>query len=339
MKLTTFIWFLVIIVVLLACNKNVGEKEKMSQFFEKDTVTILVTDSGLGGLSVAADVVERLKSSGVFKKADVVFFNAQPHLESGYNDMETTAQKVAVFENALQSMYENYDPDILLIACNTLSVLYELTPFSESAGIPVVGIVETGVELIDKQKESAADQRVIIFATRTTVNQDKHRQALLARGWSAENIITQACPGLAGRIERGVDRDTTRALINKYVKQAAENISNDDTPVLVSYNCTHFPYADYLFRKAFAEQGIAVKNFLNPNPLMGDFIFDGRYLNRYPETMTRVQVVSQAELTVGKIEAISGLIAPVSPETANALLNYDFKPNLFPWRSIAEGQN
>jgi hypothetical protein len=48
----------------------------LNNIFEKEDITIVVTDSGLGGLSVAADVTERLKDSGIFRSARIIFFNS-----------------------------------------------------------------------------------------------------------------------------------------------------------------------------------------------------------------------------------------------------------------------
>jgi len=56
------------------CSSKLTDDQKLENFFSKDSVSIIVTDSGLGGVSVAADVVERMKNGGIFKKVDVVFF-------------------------------------------------------------------------------------------------------------------------------------------------------------------------------------------------------------------------------------------------------------------------
>jgi len=49
---------------------------------QRSDVTILVTDSGLGGLSVAADLAARLPASGIVRSARIVFVNAEPDVGS-----------------------------------------------------------------------------------------------------------------------------------------------------------------------------------------------------------------------------------------------------------------
>ena len=342
MRLSQYILLIFTSLLILAgCQKSDGQltdAEKLEKFFSKDDVIILVTDSGLGGLSVAADVTKRMEGSGVFRTVDVTYFNAQPHAKSGYNSMKTTEQKVAVFENALNAIEKNFKPDLILIACNTLSVIYEYTEFSKKTNIPVVGIVGTGVDLIHSKIAKDENARVFLFATKTTVKQDKHRIKLAEMGIAKDRIITQACPKLAGRIERGSHSDTTIALVNKYVKELTADLPESDQPAYVSYNCTHYGYVDDIFQDAFKKAGVEVKEFLDPNPLMADFIFDKKYLDRFDKTKVSVRVVSQPELPPGRIASIYDLIEPVSAETAEALFEHEYTPELFAWKSIAEAQ-
>jgi len=333
-----YFFSLLIILLLTQCETEAPKKsfdEQLNDFFKKENVKIVVTDSGLGGVSIAADVVDRMKDSGVFKNVEVIFFNAQPHKKSGYNSMKTTEQKVEVFNNALKAMEEHFKPDLLLIGCNTLSVLYDYTEFSKRAKFPVVGIVGTGIDLINQKIKKDPNSKVLIFATKTTVKQGQHKNGLIKKGLNADDIYAEACPKLAGRIERGPDSDTTKSLVNIYVKDAIEKYKVAGEPLYVSYNCTHYGYVDTLFKEAFKANGVEVKEFLDPNPLMADFMFTKEHKNRFKGTNISVRIVSQPELSPGKLGAIYGLIEPISPETAEALMDYEFTPDYFEWESIA----
>lgn len=336
MKRVTKYFVGLIILFSVGCQTKTFN-EKINEFFKKENVKILVTDSGLGGVSVAADVVQRMKNSGVFKNVEVIFFNAQPHAKSGYNSMKTAEQKIEVFNNALNAMEENFNPDLLLIACNTLSVLYDYTEFSKTADFPVVGIVGTGVDLIKQKMDQDKNSKVLLFATKTTVKQGKHKEQLTKLGIPKENIITQACPKLAGRIERGPESDTTKSLVNQYVKEILQKIDKNDSLLFVSYNCTHYGYVDNIFQNTFEQNGIKIIDYLDPNPFMADFIFIEKYLGRYERTEIFVRIVSQPELSPGKLGAIYGLIEHVSVETADALMEYEYTPNYFEWESVVKG--
>ncbi|MCA9734479.1 MAG: aspartate/glutamate racemase family protein [Deferribacteres bacterium] len=339
MQLRQKYWlFPLLFLFILACNPKpagMSEAEKLDNFFAKESVKIVVTDSGLGGVSVAADVVERIKTAGVFKNVDVIFFNAQPHINSGYNSMKTNEEKVAVFNNALEAMDKNLHPDLILIACNTLSVLYDLTNYAKVATIPVVGIIETGVDLINSRMEKSKKSKVIVFATKTTVEKGKHKAGLMEIGYPEDRIVTEACLNLAGNIERGPESDTTKALVYKYVDEILPQVNEGDE-LFVSYNCTHYGYVDKVFQQAFKDKGIEVKEFLDPNPLMANFIFDEKYRNRYDSTEVSVKIISQPELSPGRQAAIYELIAPTSQQTADALFEYTFTPDFFEWESVAK---
>lgn len=67
---------------------------RIGRLAQKDTITVLVTDSGLGGLSVCADIEARARRSGLYRQIRIIFANALPESNRGYNKMKTTAEKV-----------------------------------------------------------------------------------------------------------------------------------------------------------------------------------------------------------------------------------------------------
>jgi glutamate racemase len=328
-------------ILLFSCATSPHEKpteDPLNYFFKKDSVVILVTDSGLGGLSVAANVVKRMDSLGVFSSAQVIFFNAQPSKEQGYNSMKTAEQKIAVFNSALEAMATNFKPDILLVACNTLSVLYDYTEFSKSNSIPVIGVVEAGVKLMGDAKQKNENASILLFATRTTVNQDSHREGLAKLGLDPKQVITQSCPSLAGAIERGTQSTETDSLVELYTKNAIANLPEGTDEVYVSLNCTHYPYIKDLFSKKIESEGLSVAEVLDPNPYMADILFPEKYVNRISDPEVTVYVLSQPVLDDDRIASIGPLIKKMSPITAEALENWDFDPQFFEWESIVNAE-
>ena len=318
-----------LIVLITFCGEDMKQDKTLSDLFNKKVVTILVTDSGLGGLSVAADLTARLPQSGIFEKARVVFFNALFHPGSGYNFLPSEAEKVRIFNIALEAMEEKYNPDLLLIACNTLSVIFDQTAFAKKTKIPVFGIVETGVDLISKQFDADPDAIAIIFATQTTIETNSHKNMLIERGYEKEKIIGLPCSMLADYIEEGANSEMTTLLISEYVSQALEKINNPDAPAFASLNCTHYGYSMGQFKDAFKDAGYPEIKIINPNPEMSDFLFNPKYLNRYSETEVSIEVVSKTKITKEKIASLGKLVEKISPRTANAAKNFLYDPDLF----------
>lgn len=311
------------------CSRQKTLDQQLAEFFDNAEVTILVTDSGLGGLSVAADVAGRLPKSGVFDKARIVFFNSLFHNRSGYNSLDSEAEKVRIFDTALDAMGKKYDPDLLLIACNTLSVLYDKTRFAKKAKFPVIGIVETGVDLIAQQFDKTPDATAIIFATKTTIGSNSHKNRLVSRGYPGDQILGQACHRLAGAIERGFDSEETMKYIHEFVPQALEKRHDPHRTIFASLNCTHYGYSINQFKEVFKEAGYPDIEIIDPNPKMADFLFESQYLNRYPETRVTIEVVSKTDVSEQERASLGSLLRITSPDTDAAFQNYRYDPELF----------
>ncbi|MFZ5516085.1 MAG: glutamate racemase [Candidatus Zhuqueibacterota bacterium] len=320
----------IILMLTLQCSKKKDIHVMVNEFFQADTdVTILVTDSGLGGLSVAAELAARLPQSGVFENVRIIFYNSQYHDYYGYNSLKNESEKVRIFDSALKAMKKSYHPDMLLIACNTLSVLYDKTGFAQRANYPVIGIVELGVDLMEQEFERQPEATVLIFATETTIGSGAHKKLLIERGIPAERIIGQSCPRLAGRIEEGPASEETIGLITKYVGKALDKLGAEPVPIFASLNCTHFGYSMQQFSDAFAAAGHAGIRIIDPNPSMAALLFKPEFMHRFPATNVSVEVVSKGKLGEKEINSISSLLEKTSPQTADALRRYEHRPDLF----------
>lgn len=314
------------------CASSAPSSPDLSRFFQRERATIAVTDSGLGGLSVMAGAIQRMKETGIFKGADFVFFNALFSLEGGYNSLKTREDKVEIFNSALESLEKKFRPDLILIGCNTLSVLYEDTPFSRKTKILVIGIVEAGVELISQGLSGHSDSSVIIFGTPTTISEETHKKRLIEQGFAASRIIVQSCPELENYIEKDYAGDETEMLISGCVDEALQKIAAPLPALLVSLNCTHYGYSLPLWEKAFHDAGIKPLAILNPNSRLVDSLFKPEYLNRYKKTEITARVVSMVEISQEKALSLGKWLQDTSPETAAALRNYELNSALFEWK-------
>ena len=119
----------------------------MTSFQDKNDISLLITDSGLGGLSVCADIVENLIKYRPCEHAKLTYFNAWPEQNRGYNLLPDMSERIRVFNCALEAM-EKFKPDMIMIACNTLSTIYPRTGFSRRTKVPVMGIIDLGVSMI-----------------------------------------------------------------------------------------------------------------------------------------------------------------------------------------------
>jgi len=335
-KFSIQILSLVAIFALLLCScaerQTFAREDDLADFFDKKDVTIVVIDSGLGGLSILGDAAERMKKEKVFQNVHFVFFNALFSNEGGYNSLKTRDQKLRIFDSALDSLKGKYAPDLILIGCNTLSVLYEDTRFSWHSVIPAVGIVGAGVDLIAQNLKAHPESKVILYGTQTTVSEDTYTQELEKKGFLPERIVSQACPELVSYIEKGYDSDETEMLILAYVDEALQKLGDPDPELYVSFNCTHYGYSMDLWERAFENLGVKPRAFLNPNFRMNDFLFPSPYKERYKKTEISIRAVSMVEIADEKIRSIGRWLEELSPQTADALRDYTYDPELFEWK-------
>lgn len=318
-------------------DSTLARQDQAPPPLSKPEVTIVITDSGLGGLSVAADVAERMRIAGPFQKVDLVFFNALFSNNSGYNGLPDRNTKIRIFNSALESMERRLSPDLIIIACNTLSVLFDSTPFARRSSVPVKGIVKTGVDLIAENLKARPDTKVILLGTQTTIEEDAHRARLIERGFLPERILPQACPDLVPYIERGHNSSETEMLIFAYVDEALQKYSNGRHSLFVSFNCTHYGYALDLWKKAFAEFDVRPLAYLNPNSRLADFLFKGKNRTRYSNPEISMRALSMVEISEAQILSIGGWLDKISPKTAAALRAYRLTPDLFEWKSLVDG--
>jgi len=169
----------------------------MQDWKNKQHLSLLITDSGLGGLSICAGIVRRLVDARRFKGLSVVYFNAWPMQDKGYNYLDDDAARVRVFGNAIHSM-NRYNPDLILIACNTLSVVFQQGGLAARTPTPVVDIISFGVDMIEEKLKGRPQSAVLLLGTRTTIASGVHKKQLVDRGIARSRIFQQDCHGLAG---------------------------------------------------------------------------------------------------------------------------------------------
>ena len=305
-----------------------SDSDKFNRFYEKNRVTILITDSGLGGISICAEMADELMRLHMFENVSLIYFNAWPEQNRGYNRLSNTAERIQVFDSALKGMMK-FKPDFILIACNTLSVLYPHTQFSQQVQIPVVDIVGFGVEMMIRAIKTSSQDRVVILGTVTTIESHVHQDILIQNGIQTDQIVSQPCDQLATEIEKDPAGQIVSDMIHTFMCQAGQNIDPACGNVYAALCCTHFAYCQGLIQAALADVTKKTVKILIPNHQMAGYLLANCQDTRFSRTAVDIQVVSKIIWEERKIKSISSLIQPVSPETANALKNYKQVSNLF----------
>ena len=181
-----------------------------------------VFDSGVGGLTVLAEIRRELPAEDLLYVAD------SGH--APYGDKPPALIEARAV--ALTEFLIGEGAKAVVVACNTATgaaarLLRSRYPVPiiamEPAVKPAVGLTRSGV--------------IGVLATRATLASYSF-SALLVRVGAGVEIMLQPCPGLVERVEAGdLDGDYTRALLADYLRPLLER--GADSIVL---GCTHYPY-------------------------------------------------------------------------------------------------
>jgi glutamate racemase len=286
---------------------------------------IVITDSGVGGLSVVAYAERFVRTHGFREPVRLTFANAAPANDYGYNSMPSREEKLATFDRFLRKVTERFGPDSIYVACNTLSVLLPETPFFANAPVAVQGIVETGAGLVLRALEADRRSVAMIFGTQTTIDAGTYPRLLTARGVEPSRIVSQACPGLADTISEDREGTKTRAEIRGWVGAALDQLETT-APVVACLACTHYGYRKDLFAAAFAEAGIEA-TVVNPNESAVDDLFGQPAEGRHREV--EVRFVTRYAIPEATVEALTYFLSAISPRTVAAMRSFELLLDLF----------
>jgi glutamate racemase len=182
-----------------------------------------VFDSGVGGLSVLRSLRARLPATPMVYIGDV------SHAPYG----ERAAQEVIARSDRIVAELVRMGAGIIVVACNTATVLGIATLRARWPALTVVG-VEPGVKPAAVQSRRG---RIAVMATPATAVSARLRH-LIDTHAAHVHVHVEACPGLADAIESGMpDGPSLSALLAP--RCDAVRAADVDTVVL---GCTHYPF-------------------------------------------------------------------------------------------------
>ena len=188
--------------------------------------TILLFDSGLGGLTVLREVVAARPEAHYVYVADDAFFPYGHHRED-----EIIARVVPL----MGELIGTHDPDLVVIACNTASTLV-LSHLRAAYSLPFVGTVPA----IKPACAQSKTRRVSVLGTKGTVKRE-YTKALIRDFAGDCHVTLVGSTRLAPLVEAVMagetvpDEDFAAEIAPAFVREAGERT---DTVVLA---CTHYP--------------------------------------------------------------------------------------------------
>jgi glutamate racemase len=191
--------------------------------------TILVFDSGLGGLTVLREIVATRPDAHYVYVADDAFFPYGQHSED---------RIIARVVPLIGELIAAHAPDLVVIACNTASTLV-MSHLRDAYHLPFVGTVPAIKPACMRSKT----RRVSVLGTKGTV-QREYTKALIrdfAQGCEVTLVGSAALASLAEAALNGrdvKDAEILAELTPCFVGESEGVSARTDTVVLA---CTHYP--------------------------------------------------------------------------------------------------
>jgi len=190
-------------------------------------MTILVFDSGIGGLSVLREARIIMPEHRFIYVADDAGFP--------YGDWEEDALLERMM-GQFDSLIASHDPVMIMVACNTASTIV-LEPLRKAYNIPVVGTVPA----IKPAAERTSSGQISVLATPGTVQRD-YTRSLISEFASSVNVRLVGAENLAAIADRYmVTGEVDEKAVWEEIKDCFVDRLGARTDVVV-LGCTHYPF-------------------------------------------------------------------------------------------------
>jgi glutamate racemase len=189
-----------------------------------------VFDSGIGGLTVAHEVIRQLPHESV------LYFGDTARVPYGPKSPDTVRR----YSREIAGFLRDQGVKGIVIACNTATA-HALTVLRDEFDMPVIGVVEPGARAAVSVTTGG---RIGVIGTVGTIKSGAYERAI--RAINSDVFITaRACPLFVPLVEEGwTDHEATRLIAREYL---APLVAADiDTLVL---GCTHYPLLKPLLRE------------------------------------------------------------------------------------------
>ena len=181
-----------------------------------------VFDSGVGGLTVAREIMRNLPNERI------VYFGDTARVPYGSKSKDTIIR----YAKQIIRFLRTQDVKAIVIACNTASAL-ALEEVEKELDIPIIGVVEPGARVAAATTKNG---KIGVIGTESTINSHMYPQ-LIKEYRPDVTVFGKACPLFCPLVEEGWLKDpVTEEVAKRYLK----DLLKEDIDTLI-LGCTHYP--------------------------------------------------------------------------------------------------
>lgn len=181
-----------------------------------------VFDSGVGGLTVAREIMRQIPNE------KIVYFGDTARVPYGSKSRETVTR----YSRQIVRFLQTQEVKTIVVACNTASA-YALDEIEKEVDIPMIGVVKPGAKVA---AEATRNGKIGVIATEGTIGSQIYSQYIKKINPQA-NVVGKACPLFVPLVEEGLWQDpVTDEIAKRYLTELID--IGIDTLIL---GCTHYP--------------------------------------------------------------------------------------------------
>ena len=188
----------------------------------KNAAPVGVFDSGVGGLTVAREIMRQLPNE------NLVYFGDTARVPYGSKSRDNIIR----YSRQIIHFLKTKGVKAIVIACNTASAL-ALDVVREESDIPIIGVVEPGARAALQITQT---KKIGVIGTEATVQSAMYGKIIKGLEPTV-SVIGKACPLFVPLVEEGFAKHkVTEEIIDYYLASMKE--SDIDSLIL---GCTHYP--------------------------------------------------------------------------------------------------
>ena len=208
---------------------------------EENLAPIGIFDSGVGGLTVAREIIRQLPNESI------VYFGDTARVPYGSKSKGT----IIKYSRQIVRFLRTKKVKAIVIACNTASAL-ALDELQNEFELPIIGVVKSGAKTA---VASTYTKRIGVIGTEGTIHSQIYTKVIHEYDTEAV-VIGRPCPLFVPLVEEGWLHDTvTDEVARRYLSEFDDK--NIDSLIL---GCTHYPLLRSTIKKIMGER----VNLVNP---------------------------------------------------------------------------
>ena len=208
-----------------------------------------IFDSGIGGLTIANAIKEKLPNE------NIIYFGDTKHLPYG----EKSETAIRDYSLKIAKYLEKKKCKIIIIACNSASSVAFDHISKEISSIPIYNVIDPVVNTLCDKFEN---KKIGVIGTKATINSGIYQEKI--KNKTSSKVFSLDTPLLAPMIEEGFfNQEISMSIIKKYLDNKL--IKNIDTLILA---CTHYP----LIKKQITEYYNNKVKVIDSSSITADYI-------------------------------------------------------------------